>query len=136
MSTTTFDDTTGLARPSIGSRLSNLPKRALIVGGAAIVLALAGAGWIAWPASSVSTDDAYIKADSTIVAPKVQGLIARVLVRDNKQVKAGQPLIEIDPEELELLRGLTSAAGSAYHVAELHAELVRLRDENAALRSA
>src|ERR1700742_5387705 len=98
MSTTTFDDVT-LPRPSLGERLSNLPKRALIVGGAAIVLALAGAGWIAWPASSVSTDDAYIKADSTIVAPKVQGLVARVLVHDNQQVKAGQPLIEIDPED-------------------------------------
>ncbi|HEY7978956.1 MAG TPA: HlyD family secretion protein [Rhizomicrobium sp.] len=99
MSTTTFDDATTLTRPTVGSRVSNLPKRALIVAGAAIVLALAGATWIAWPASSVSTDDAYVKADSTIIAPKVQGLIARVLVRDNQIVKAGQPLIQIDPED-------------------------------------
>jgi hypothetical protein len=41
---------------------------------------------------------------------------------------------EIDPEELELLRGLSGAAGAAYHVAALQAELVRLRDENATLR--
>ena len=81
------------------SRLRALPLRALLVAGLAVVAIAAGAAWIAWPASSVSTDDAYVKADSTIVAPKVQGLIARILVRDNEAVKAGQPLIQIDPED-------------------------------------
>jgi len=97
MSTVAFEETTTV--PSASSRLKALPKRALIATGIAILLGLGGAGWIAWPASSVTTDDAYVKADSTIVAPKVQGLIARVLVRDNQAVKAGQPLIEIDPED-------------------------------------
>jgi hypothetical protein len=41
---------------------------------------------------------------------------------------------EIDPEELELLRGLADAAGPAYHIAELQTQLERLRDENATLR--
>jgi len=100
MSAATFD-TTESVQSSTASRSRKLPKRALIVGAAAIVLALAGAGWIAWPAASVSTDDAYVKADSTIIAPKVQGLIARVLVRDNQSVKAGQPLIQIDPEDYQ-----------------------------------
>jgi len=75
------------ARPTFANRVSALPKRALIVGGLAVLLAVAGATWIAWPASSVTTDDAYVKADSTIVAPKVSGLIARVLVRDNWEVR-------------------------------------------------
>jgi len=40
-------------------------------GGSAAVLAIAGgAAWIAMPASSMSTDDAYVKADSTIIAPR------------------------------------------------------------------
>lgn len=99
MSATTFD--TALARPSVGERLSNLPKRALVVAGVAVAAGLIGAGWIAWPASSVSTDDAYVKADSTIIAPKVQGLIARVFVHDNQHVKSGQPLIAIDPEDYQ-----------------------------------
>jgi membrane fusion protein, multidrug efflux system len=97
MSTTTFD--AAIAPAAKSSFASRLPKRALIVGIAGIVIALAGTAWIAWPAASVSTDDAYVKADSTIVAPKVQGLIARMLVRDNQSVKAGQPLIEIDDED-------------------------------------
>jgi membrane fusion protein (multidrug efflux system) len=81
------------------SRLKALPKRALIVGGVALAAILGGAGWIAMPASSVSTDDAYVKADSTLIAPKVQGLIGAVLVRDNQRVVKGQPLIRIDDED-------------------------------------
>jgi membrane fusion protein (multidrug efflux system) len=66
-----------------------------------LVLALAGAWWIALPASSVSTDDAYLKADSTLIAPKVHGLIAQILVRDNQHVKAGQALIRIDDDDYQ-----------------------------------
>jgi membrane fusion protein (multidrug efflux system) len=94
---TTFD-TTELA-PARTSRLRSLPRRPLFVGVAAVVLALAGAVWIALPASSVSTDDAYVKADSTIVSPKVHGLISQVLVRDNEHVRAGQPLVRIDDDD-------------------------------------
>src|SRR3977135_3031024 len=39
-----------------------------------------------------TTDDAYVKADSTIVAPKVSGYIAQVLVSDNERVRSGQLL--------------------------------------------
>jgi membrane fusion protein (multidrug efflux system) len=46
-----------------------------------------------------STDDAYVKADSTIIAPKVSGYIARVLVTDNQPVKAGQLLAQIDDRD-------------------------------------
>jgi membrane fusion protein (multidrug efflux system) len=47
----------------------------------------------------VSTDDAYVKADSTTVAPKVTGYLSEVLVRDNETVKAGQPLARIDDRD-------------------------------------
>ena len=46
-----------------------------------------------------TTDDAYVKADSTIVAPKVSGYIAEVLVGDNQPVKAGQLLARIDDRD-------------------------------------
>jgi membrane fusion protein (multidrug efflux system) len=46
-----------------------------------------------------STDDAYVKADSTIVAPKVSGYVAEVLVADNEPVKAGQALGRIDDRD-------------------------------------
>jgi len=46
-----------------------------------------------------TTDDAYVKADSTIIAPKVSGYIAKVLVSDNEKVKAGQALAKIDDRD-------------------------------------
>ncbi|MCJ9731247.1 HlyD family secretion protein, partial [Bradyrhizobium sp. PRIMUS42] len=48
-----------------------------------------------------STDDAYVKADSTIIAPKVSGYIAKVLVGDNETVRAGQALAKIDDRDFK-----------------------------------
>ncbi len=50
----------------------------------------------------VSTDDAYVKADSTTIAPKVSGHIASVLVGDNEVVKAGQILARIDDRDFKV----------------------------------
>ena len=46
-----------------------------------------------------STDDAFVKADSTIISPKVSGYIAQVLVGDNQPVKAGELLARIDDRD-------------------------------------
>jgi membrane fusion protein, multidrug efflux system len=46
-----------------------------------------------------STDDAYVQADSTIIAPKVSGYLSEVLVEDNQLVKAAQPLAKIDDRD-------------------------------------
>ena len=46
-----------------------------------------------------TTDDAYVKADSTIISPKVSGYISQVLVGDNQPVKAGQMLARIDDRD-------------------------------------
>jgi membrane fusion protein (multidrug efflux system) len=46
-----------------------------------------------------STDDAYVQADFTTVAPKVGGYIADVLVQDNENVRAGQVLARIDDRD-------------------------------------
>ncbi len=48
----------------------------------------------------VSTDDAYVKADYTTVAPKVPGYLSAVLVEDNQTVQAGQVLAKIDNRDL------------------------------------
>jgi membrane fusion protein, multidrug efflux system len=46
-----------------------------------------------------TTDDAYVKADSTIIAPKVPGYIGEVAVTDNQPVKAGELLARIDDRD-------------------------------------
>lgn len=64
-----------------------------------------------------STDDAYVKADSTIIAPKVSGYIARVLVGDNQPVKAGQLLAEIDDRDFKAALGQARADVAAAEAA-------------------
>ncbi|RZL87205.1 MAG: HlyD family secretion protein [Variovorax sp.] len=43
-----------------------------------------------------STENAYVRGMVTIVAPKVDGYVAEVLVRDYMEVKAGQPIVKLD----------------------------------------
>ena len=49
-------------------------------------------GWDYWTVGrfQVSTDDAYVKADNTTIAPKVSGYLVDVLVGDNEHVE-GRP---------------------------------------------
>ncbi|CAM0999663.1 HlyD family secretion protein [Rhodanobacter sp. Root179] len=76
-------------------------RKPLLVGAVALVVALAGAWWIAAPKRSVSTDNAYLQADSSVVAPKVRGLVAAVLVQHDQRVHRGDPLLRIDAEEFD-----------------------------------
>ena len=61
------------------------------------VLAAYGIYW--WTAGRFlqSTNDAYLRADQVIVAPRVSGYVSSVLVADNQAVQAGQVLVRIDP---------------------------------------
>jgi membrane fusion protein (multidrug efflux system) len=72
-----------------------------------------------------STDDAYIKADSTIVSPKVSGYLAEVLVGDNQPVKAGQLLARIDDRDFRtaLHQAHADVAGAEAAVSNLDAQI-------------
>jgi membrane fusion protein, multidrug efflux system len=87
--------------PAAASR--KLPWRGVLLAGAAVIgLAAAGQlGWSYWTVGrfNVSTDDAYVQADTTVIAPKVSGYLRDVLVTDNQPVKAGQPLARIDDRD-------------------------------------
>ncbi len=140
MTTTTFE--APLVAPTMLGRVRALPRRPLLIAGAALVLALVGAWWIALPATSVSTDDAYLKADSTIVSPKIHGLVAQILVKDNQTVKAGQALVRIDDDDYA--QAVTSAeadvasaqAALAQQSAQLDLAAANARASAAAIRSA
>ena len=89
-----------------------------------------------------STNDAYVKADSTMVAPKVSGYIAQVLVDDNHAVKKGQALALIDDRDLQtaLREADASLAATAAAVTNLSAQLTaqesRVREAQADLEVA
>jgi len=83
---------------------SRKPKRKKLLFLGVGLVALIGAGYFGWDYWTigqylVSTDDAYVQADNTIVAPKVSGYLDNVLVNDNQTVKAGQVLAHIDDRD-------------------------------------
>jgi len=101
----TIDVPVEAARPRF--RISRNP---LIAGAMAILIALAGMAWLFSPRTSESTDNAYLKADSSSVAPKVGGLVSAILVRDNQPVHAGDPLVRIDAQEFDAKVAVAEAA--------------------------
>jgi membrane fusion protein (multidrug efflux system) len=72
-----------------------------------------------------STDDAYVQADYTTVAPKVSGYIAAVLVEDNQTVKAGDVLARIDDRDLRtaLDQAAADVATGAAEIGNIDAQL-------------
>src|SRR5258708_8217796 len=80
-------------------------RKALLTGAALAVVG--GGGWYGWNYWDVgqylvSTDDAYVKADNTTIAPKVSGYLHDVLVGDNERVRAGQVLARIDDRDFKV----------------------------------
>src|SRR6266436_7923056 len=80
--------------------------RRVLMAGAAVAV-LAGAAWYGWDYWTVgqylvSTDDAYVKADNTTVAPKISGYLREVLVGDNEPVRSGQMLARIDERDFKV----------------------------------
>jgi membrane fusion protein (multidrug efflux system) len=96
------------AAPKTNNKTRNIRAqlRKLLLAGAAVA-ALSGAVWYGWDYWTVgrflvSTDDAYIKADNTTIAPKVSGYLTDVLVGDNERVKAGEVLARIDDRDFKV----------------------------------
>ena len=84
--------------------MSKTLKRILMASVGTAVLAGAGTfGWYWFETGRFleSTNDAYIQADYTTIAPKVSGYISAVAVEDNEAVKAGQVLARIDDRDYQ-----------------------------------
>jgi membrane fusion protein, multidrug efflux system len=60
-----------------------------------------------------TTDDAYMGGDVTVIAPKVAGFIAQVVVRDNQPVRAGDLLVKLDDRDYRAMLAKATAAVDA-----------------------
>jgi membrane fusion protein, multidrug efflux system len=73
-----------------------------------VLLAIAGGSgykgydWYTRTRFLISTDDAYVKADTAVIAAKVAGYVASVPVTDNQPVRAGDLLVSIDNGDYRL----------------------------------
>lgn len=82
-----------------------------------------------------STDNAYVAADSVVVAPKIAGYVERVFVTENQSVRQGQPLAELDPREY---RAQTAQITSQIDTATASGETTRsqITEQRAAIAQA
>ena len=81
---------------------------------AALALAL-----VAWWAIALrgfeSTDDAFVEGHMVFLSPRVGGQVAEVLVDENQQVRAGEPLVRLDLADFEARAARARADLDAAH---------------------
>ncbi len=87
---------------------NNKNRKLFILGG--IIAIIAGCFFVHNIRSYESTDDAYVETTTVSVAPKVSGEIIEVYVKDNQQVKAGDPIAKIDPVDYQVRLDQAEAA--------------------------
>ena len=108
---------------------TRLPPRTIRLVAYGVILAVAIWACVRLFADSNSetTNDAYVTADFTLVAPRVAGQLSEVLVEDNQQVKAGQLMVRIDDRDFKaaLMSAEADVTAEKASVANYEAEIAR-----------
>jgi len=114
-------------------------RKQAVLGVAGLIAAIAAGtyGHYYWTTGRYleSTDDAYVKADFTVVAPKVSGYIATVAVEDNQPVKAGQILARIDDRDFQTALAQAKAEVAAAE-ADIHNVDAQLTEQASVIQQA
>ena len=77
-------------------------RRFYILGAVVLLGAILGTGWWYLTRYHINTDDAFIDGNVARLAPRVGGPVVAVLIDDNQAVKAGQPMVRIDPTDYQV----------------------------------
>jgi membrane fusion protein, multidrug efflux system len=75
-------------------------RKFVILGALVVLAAIGGYLWVS-SLNRVSTDDAQVDGHIVPISPKIYGKVLEVLVDDNQQVKQGQVLVRIDPQDYQ-----------------------------------
>ncbi|HEY1482322.1 MAG TPA: HlyD family secretion protein [Candidatus Acidoferrum sp.] len=105
---TSKPETQKLDLSSSGGFLSPKIRARLIIG--AVVLLAAIVGLYLYFHNRETTDDAQVDAHITPIAAKIYGRVAKVLVKDNQPVKAGDVLVQIDAADYQSAADQAKAA--------------------------
>lgn len=77
-----------------------------------------------------STDDAFIEGHVIAVSPRIYGHVARVYVNDNQRVKAGDPLVDLNPADfratLHAAEATLAAAQAVYRSRKTDVDLITI----------
>lgn len=101
------------AGAKVRSMTRALGKRGLALVGASLVLlvaAFAGGQWLLDGRYQVATDNAYVRADISLISSKIEGYVSAVPAAENAGVHAGDVLVEIEPGDYEARLAAARAA--------------------------
>jgi membrane fusion protein, multidrug efflux system len=97
-------------------------RRRIIIGVViGIVVLAAGIAWWLHSRTYESTDDAQVNGHLNAIASRVAGTVKGVYVENDQPVKAGQPLVDLDPSDYQVLVA-QARAGYEQAVAQAAAE--------------
>jgi membrane fusion protein (multidrug efflux system) len=109
-------------------------KRKFVLMGVGLLLALAVASYAGYYTLVgrfyVSTDDAYVRANNTMLGARVSGHVASILAGDNSPVRAGDVVLRIDDGDYKI-----AVEAAATKIATQQAAIDRIGRQVAALDS-
>ena len=90
------------------------PKRRKALTALASVVVVAGLGWAAYEflvaSHYESTDNAYVQGNVIQITPQIGGTVVALMADDTDFVKAGQPLVQLDPADAKVALDQAEAA--------------------------
>ena len=91
---------------------SNSKKTVMVCGAVVMAFVVGGIGvtYASHSGGTEKTNDAFVSADFTVVAPRVAGEIVSLAVGDNQQVRKGQKLADIDDRDYVAAVALVTAS--------------------------
>jgi membrane fusion protein (multidrug efflux system) len=90
--------------PSAAPAGNNKRRKALTALAGVVVIGAAGFGLYEWLVAShyESTDNAYVQGNVIQITPQIGGTVMAILADDTDFVKAGQPLVKLDPADAKV----------------------------------
>ncbi|MEZ5994921.1 MAG: HlyD family secretion protein [Hyphomonadaceae bacterium] len=123
----------GRATAKVAPMARVIGKRVLFAAGALIALGLLSAWGVNWYREGrflVSTENAYVRADISLVSAQIEGYVRALPAAENQAVHTGDTLVEIEPADY---RARLSAARAV--LAQAEGELASQRAQQAQARA-
>jgi membrane fusion protein (multidrug efflux system) len=111
-----MDNNNAVAAPApapSAAKPGNLKRRRALTALAAVVIVVGG-GWgvYEWLVAShyEDTDNAYVQGNVIQITPQITGTVMAIMADDTDFVKAGQPLVQLDPADAKVALAQSEAA--------------------------
>ena len=126
------DDAKADGKPAEAPKKPGPFRNPFLLVGIGLVVAVVVIGVVIWWLDArrwQATDDAYIDGHIVHLAPQVAGVVVKVYVTDNAEVRTGQPIVDIDPSTFsaQYSQANAQAAQTQAQIGQQRAQVVAAR---------